>query len=553
MVIRFFSFLSLLIMSSLPFYAHAAELVATVDRTQIGEYDSLVLTVKYDEQLISGSPDFSPLQQQFEIVNKSRKNSFQMINGKTSSWTIWTIALMPQRKGNLVIPSLEFRGAKSKPIQIRVSKASEALKNKQQDVFFLTETDEKQTYVQGQIIYTEKLYFAVALDNSDISEVQVADAVVQTLGETKQYRTQLNGRAYNVFERRFAIFPQTSGELVIPGPRYSGEISNGPWRAGRPIRISHPPIKLEVLAQPASYQGDLWLPATNLSINYAWSADPNNMIAGEPATLTITLNALGLSGAQLPDIALKPVERLKYYPDQAITGDETTNDGILGNRSQKVAVVATQPGEYRIPELRIPWWNVKSKRQEYAVIPAQTLRVFAGAPASDNATTSVPVTPSASSSPNNAEPVSSGFSWWPWLTLMTTLLWLATLYLWWKKPSTVMVASHELPELSEVKSAKLSDIKKACRDNDPKAARQAILSWANAQLAASVSGLNELNSLTEDTALRQALNELDHTLYSANGNSAWQGEHIWQLIKSWKLDESNKHSNPLKDLYPKAG
>jgi len=551
-VIRILSFLSLLIISGLSFHAQASQLVATVDRTQIGEYDSLVLTVKYDEQLISGGPDFTPLEQQFEIINKGRKNSFQMINGKTSSWTIWTIALTPKRKGNLVIPSLEFRGNKSKPIQIRVTKASEALKNQDKDVFFVTSTDEKQTYVQGQIIYTEKLYFSVALDNSDISDVKVADAVVQALGETKQYRTQLNGRSYNVFERRYAIFPQTSGELVIPGPRYSGEISNGPWRAGRPIRISHPPIKLNVLPKPANYQGNLWLPAANLEVGYRWSANPNNMQAGEPGTLTVTLKALGLSGAQLPDVQLKEVENLKYYPDQASTGDETTNDGILGSRSQKIAVVATNAGNYSIPELRIPWWNTKTQRQEYAVIPAQQLIVAAGSTVSTSQPASALPLAQETLSAQQSTTTDSGFSWWPWLTLLTTLLWLSTLYLWWKKPS-VTVVQPELAELAEIKAAKLGDIKKACRANDPKLARFSILSWANNQLDYDISGLSELASLTDDPSLVQALNELDHTLYSSDGNSAWQGEHLWQLLKSWKLDESSQNQSALGDLYPNAG
>jgi len=551
-VIRVLSFLSLLVFSAISsIHAHGAQLVATVDRTQIGEYDSLVLTVKYDEQLLSGGPNFSPLEQQFEIANTSRKNSFQMINGKTSSWTIWTIALIPKRKGNLVIPSLEFNGSKSKPIQIRVSKASDALKNQDKDVFFVTDTDAKQTYVQGQIVYTEKLYFAVALDNSDISDVNVADAVVQTLGETKQYRTQLNGRSYNVYERRYAIFPQTSGELVIPGPRYSGEISNGPWRAGRPIRVSHPPIKLNVLPKPASFQGNLWLPATNLEVNYKWSTDSAEMTAGEPATLTVTLSALGLGGTQLPDIALHDVPNLKYYPDQASTGDETTNDGVLGSRSQKVAVVATQAGSYTIPELRIPWWNTKTQTQQYAVIPSQTLIVAAANGTVSSSTAAMPNMAAVEMTDSISNQSQPQFNWWPWLTLITTLLWLSTVYLWWNKPR-VAVDSHDITELSEIKAAKLGDIKKACRSNDAKAARASILSWANHQLTQQVSGLAELAHQADSRELKQALNELDHTLYSAQGNSAWQGEHLWHLIKSWKLSDDGHHSNALTALYPNA-
>jgi len=105
---------------------------------------------------------------------------------------------------------------------------------------------------------------------------------------------------------------------------------------------------------------------------------------------------------------------------------------------------------------------------------------------------------------------------------------------------------------AELHNVKLADIKKACRNNNPQAARQHLLSWVNGQLSKPVSGLSELSQRVDDAHLKQALLELDHTLYSAQGNSAWQGEHLWQLLKNWTPDSGTNQRLRLAPLYPKV-
>ena len=551
-------FLFVVFFSLLANQAFAVAFEASVDRANIGEGESLILTLRYNSNVFSGDPDLSPLQQQFTIINQQRKNSFQYIDGKSESWTVWTVTLTPKRKGNLVLPSIEYKGERTKSIQINVNKLDPSLKNQQKDVFFHTQTDIKTSYVQGQIVYSEKLYFSVPLDNSQLNEVEVEDAVVQALGETKQYRTQLNGRNFDVYERRYVIFPQTSGDLIIPGPRYSGEISNGRWRPGRPISVSHPPIRIQVLPQPASYpQADTWLPAKNVSLDYKWLGDVSNLNQGEPITLSLTLKAQGLGAAQLPKLELMDIPNLKYYPEQAQSQDMSDDNGITGTVTQNIAIVATQSGEIRLPEIRIPWFDITAGRIEYAVMPAQTLMV-SGAPKTPttNQTQALNAAPSDALS-NDNQPTANAMNmtqdtasakFWPVLSLIFMTLWLITSYLLWRKHQPQQ-QDTEPDTQSHTISSHLKDIKKACRNNDAKAARHAILNWAHAQGFDQSIGLAQLTVLSDSAEFKQALQELDYTLYSANGNSAWQGEYLWQLIRAIKPSRSQEPS-PLQPLYP---
>ena len=127
-------FLFVVFFSLLANQAFAVAFEASVDRANIGEGESLTLTLRYNSNVFSGDPDLSPLQQQFTIINQQRKNSFQYIDGKSESWTVWTVTLTPKRKGNLILPSIEYKGERTKPIQINVNKLDPSLKNQQKDV-----------------------------------------------------------------------------------------------------------------------------------------------------------------------------------------------------------------------------------------------------------------------------------------------------------------------------------------------------------------------------------------------------------------------------------
>ncbi|GAA6133626.1 BatD family protein [Oceaniserpentilla sp. 4NH20-0058] len=528
---------------------------ASVDRSTIGEGESLFLTLRYNSNVSSGEPDLSALNQQFEIENQQRKNSFQYINGKSESWTVWTVTLTPKRKGNLVLPSIEYQGERTKPIQINVEKINPNIAKQDKDVFFHTETDVKTSYVQGQVVYSEKLYFSVPLDNSQLSEVAVEDAVLEALGETRQYRTQLNGRSFEVYERRFVIYPQTSGELIIPGPRYSGEISNGRWRPGRPISVSHPPIRLQVLPQPANYpQNSTWLPAKNFDVSAKWLGNETQMNAGDPVTLSITLKANGLSSAHLPAIKLPEVNGLKYYPEQAQKNESNNDSGVTSWLTQNIAVVATQGGDFIIPEIRIPWFNTEDGRAEYAILPAQTLKVASSIPQNKS------IVPAASPMDTNSTAIIPEVSgpikqpasrFWPVVSLLFMLLWLTTSYFLWRAHQTPNKVKPKDQSNSPNNNILLKNIKKSCRNNDAKSTREAILAWAQSQKAEAILNLDNVASLHTSSELKQALQELDYTLYSPSGNSAWQGEHLWQLIRNLK-PESTKDQVELPPLYPSS-
>ena len=55
-------------------------------------------------------------------------------------------------------------------------------------------------------LYTVRLYRRVDVAQAELSEPELADAVIEKLGEDSNYNTVVNGVSYLVTERKYAIF-----------------------------------------------------------------------------------------------------------------------------------------------------------------------------------------------------------------------------------------------------------------------------------------------------------------------------------------------------------
>lgn len=525
--------------------ASAATLTANIDRKEITENDSFRLFLRYDEQVGFGQPELTELKRNFRVLSQQKSNQFRSMNGKTVSYTEWTLILSPLKTGELIIPAIEFQGQKSQPIKVLVNTLPDSVKEQiAKEFFFDTNVDTQSTYVQGQILYTEKLYYTLNHEDASLSELKVTDAMVIPLGDVRQYTTTVSGQRMGVYERRYAIFAEESGEIVIPGQKFSASVVNSynRWSRGRPVSVVAKPIRIEVKARPANYPQAPWLPSDKVIVEDRWSKPNDEWQVGEPVTRTILIKANGLAGSQLPSIALPIVDGLKYYPDQSEYNDQSDAQGIQGSAQQSLAIVPTQSGRIIIPEVRIPWWNLAKNKLEYAVLPAQTIQVAEAAIANKTASSQVTATPLSMNSGNAIATNQSGL--WVIATLLLLLTNIVTAFLLWRKN-----APKKDPEIEATKpSQHLKHLKQACQNNDANGIRQHLKNWAQEEYQ--VSNLEELGKIFNDISLNNAINELDSYLYQARDNSAFNGQVVWNSLSQAIKKRSPKGKSDKQNLKP---
>ena len=544
----------------------AATPVASIDRNVISVDDTLTLTIHIDDTGSYDSPDTSVLDQDFYVLGSSQSSRHSYINGVSKSSTEWIVSLMPKHTGTLRIPPITVGNKKTSAVSVFVRDSAPQPANSGEPIFMQSEVSSDSVYVQQQLIFTVRVFQSVQLDNMTLSDIDIDDALVEKLSQDS-FQRNINGRTYRVHEIRYAIFPQKSGSFTIPEVVFSANeltaqrgFFNLPGQ-GRPVRKMTRQHEIKVLPAPASFaqQADNpWLPAQEIKLEESWSSDPDDIHVGDSVTRTITLNAKGLLGSQLPPYTFHDMDGARFYPDKGKTENNLTAQGADSVRKDSAAIIPTRKGKLTFPAITVSWWDTHSNTIRKAVIPAHTIDVKpapAGA-AATNAPESVDHSqPLENPAPTVAASPPGDSRLWQVLTAVFAILWLITLWLWWQarqRPAPVKI------EKSAVKSPPgekqlFKQLQTACRDNDAKAAREALLQWGQAFWPQhNIRSLQDIERECDNPELTTVILQLEHSLYGAGSASIdWNGEVLLSALN--KIREGGRKQqarNQLNELPP---
>jgi hypothetical protein len=525
------------------------------DRNPVRMTESFRVVFEVDNEVL-GNPDFSALNQDFEVLGTSQGTSVNVVNGRMRRSTSWTHTLMARREGTLMIPPIQFDSEISRPVTVTiVGTAADLADSSPQEVILEAEVDNPSPYVQEHTVLTIRLYRAVSMNEASLTEPSLTgvEAVVERLGDDVGYETNIAGTRYGVVERKYAIFPQNSGSITIAPLRFDGRVGTNrgfitdPFASGRMIRVRSNPVELSVQPMPAAFAGRVWLPARSVNLIESWPGDTSSFRVGEPVTRTLTLSAAGLTASQLPEIGARVPNGIKQYPDQPVLNNKV-NDGILvSSRQEKIAMIPSRPGEFSLPEIGVPWWNTESDRMEFARIPERVINVLpaVGGPVAPPVLADVPT--SNGIAPATAD--QSAVTTWLWVSIALALGWLATLGAWWwsRRARNARPVSTQ-PAPMNIKSA-IRDLEQACAENDSKAAQRALLKWADCRWPGNpVYSLGEIGAKLENE-LQTEIHRLNRTLYSPPSES-WSGAPLWLAFSRADHDTARRPPSKNRSLEP---
>jgi hypothetical protein len=520
----------------------AAEINVAVDRSPVNLNESFQITFTATDSP-DDDPDFTPLEQDFEILGQSQSSHLSWINGTSSKTIQWVLQVMAKHTGSLTIPSIQFGDDASKETTLRVT---EGAADKDQlvdgDLFLEVEARPENPYVQSQVLYTMRLYRRVEISQAGLNEPELADAVIEKLGDDSNYSTQINGVNYWVTERKYAIFPQKSGRMTIKPLELTAQVvtSSRPSFGGffnpqmtKTQRVASRSVTLDVQPAAASFTGQHWLPAEQLHLKQEWSGDIEHMKVGEPLTRTLTVLAKGTMVSQLPELnAAKTPEQLKSYPDQPALQEQKKNDGVIAFREEKIALIPSKAGSYTLPAIELPWFNIKTQQMEVAKIPETTIHAVASAaaPAQPKAPVEIAVKPKTVEQAPLIQPRKTNI--WLVVSVFLGAGWLMTLvYVLFRRSANKPAPKATMPEANLNDSIK--KLKQACSDNDAIAAKDALLEWGRQKFDAT--NLSAIASFCE-ARLRDEILLLNRTLYGRAARQ-WQGKKLFQAFSEHKARE----------------
>ena len=577
--------LTALVLCSAPL--RAAEVTAHVDRNVITQNDTLELTLELSDQ--DGTPDLSPLDLDFTVLNNARSNRISIVNGRIDTRNEWVLTLAPKRAGELKIPALAVGLKRTDPIVVKVvaGKAGAA----GGDVLLESSVDVRTVDVQAQLIYTLRLLHGPELKEGSLSVPDLSNAIVERLGEDTASEVQRDGRRYRVVERKYAVFPQTSGAFKLPPAEFSGKVvtrGGSPFDSyfnrrfgadpfdqvfggGQIVHARSNEIVVQVTPQPKEAIGGWWLPAKNVKLSEEWAPNPPQFRVGDPVTRTLVLEADGLTAQQLPDLGQVEVADVKLYPDQPSKETSAHSTGVAAKKTVKIALIATHSGKLQLPPVEVRWWDTRRRVLQVATLPA---RIFDVLPALDTSGAALPAAPLAplpvaripATAAVNANVLFDAATetapqpnYWPYLTAVAVAAWLFATLAWWRGRGRVAPALQESSLANEhATNAKLarSAVHAACASRDPKQLRDALLQWAAWNWHdAPPRSILDLGGYVSDTSLKDFLLRLEREGYAAQ-TEALDIKAMSAAIVNWvdadpTKEKRRKHETGLRALYPK--
>lgn len=501
--------LSTLLMCIVSLSAQAANFYASVSKNKVAKNEVFQLTVVSDQKASGDDIDFSVLDKDFFMSRPSFSSSVNIINGSRSNRSEWTVSLAANRLGVVTIPSFELNGARTQPIALQVTQDEQA-PNSDDLVEVRSQLSRSTLYPSESALFKARLIIKAdprRLQDPKIAPPSVDGMELKAASEPNQYQTVMDGIQVTVVDQDFRITASKAGDFTLTEPSFKGALIYGSSYSGStrilPLQTTPKTYTLHVDPKPADYQG-AWLPTSKLTLSEQWLDSQGKAISGrhfatkvgDSITREVTVQVTGLTQEQLPNISLS-------YPDSVRVYDEKPQFATLDNgdvaMTLRQVLIPRQSGDIALPKVTMQWWDTVTKAQKNTTADGLTLSVAAGDSSTVTASTPLPATPAQvqTITVNDA-----GF--WPYLTALFALLWLATLGLAWRWKSSPGKAAPQ-STAQPVADTPYEQLQQALNRDDGIAISRALKVW-----------MQHVTLTDAETAqLTLAQHELNQSLYGA--------------------------------------
>ncbi|MBO4664445.1 MAG: protein BatD [Bacteroidaceae bacterium] len=418
-------YLTFLIVSIVSLFAFAEDVTLNVyapSTVEAGNRFRVQFTVNTQNVSNFQAPDFSG----FEVIygpSTSSQSSYQIINGHTSqsSSITYSYVILANRAGTYKISSASVHAdgktVKSNPVSIKVlpsgqggsqrssqsSSSAGSVNDRQQvsrsnsgtigaDQLFMTATASRtKVYEQEAILLTYKLYTLVQVQDLDGKLPSLDGFQVQQMPQSSNLQMELesyNGRNYySVVWCQYVLFPQKSGNLVIPSVTFDATVlqqkkivtfddffNGGGGYTELKKKISTPKLTIHVSplpAKPDNFSGAVG------EFSISSSCSPQEAVANDAVTVRLSVKGVGnMKLINAPKVDFP--KDFEVYDPKVNDKFSLTKSGLSGTKEFEYLVVPRHGGQYKIPSISFVYFDPSSKTYKTLKSEEYTINVKKG-------------------------------------------------------------------------------------------------------------------------------------------------------------------------------
>lgn len=215
-------------------------------------------------------------------------------------------------------------------------------------------------------------FFTAAPEVPDLS----ISGVIARLSEGRQVHLNetVQGTAMFGVRRTYELTPIAVADVEIP----AFDVIAHPGPPGTPPITSTTAVqRVRVTAPPGAENSFV---THGLAIAQHFDADLSKLKVGDAFTRTIEITATGTPGMFIPDVEVAEIDGLNAYPQTPLLKDTSPDEPLVGKRIFAVSYIVQEAGDYELPSVSIPWWNIDTKQSATADIPAVSFHAIAAPP-----------------------------------------------------------------------------------------------------------------------------------------------------------------------------
>lgn len=335
----------------------------------------------------------------FQVVSRGSSSSFSYVNGEKSSSVSEIYSLVPLNAGEQKLIA-KTKDGNSNEITLQISKAkpyvdlknttsgnsqsgNSSVVSDQNYVSFKNNLKNKSKYYFGEKIpYMENFLTLVRVGEIQYAELPDLSAFsVKDMGNrnmpVEYFQTKDGRQGVDYTTYMGIIMPNSSGKFVIKSGRIAYRANNyndlffgGPLRyiGGNKVEITILPLPS---GAPEGFQNVVGTPEIKYNYNKA------SVSYGE----TILLN-LKISGDvnldSLDKIVTQNFEDFNVFETVKSSGESIESGKYFAEKEFEIAIIPKVQGDTVIPEIKIPYFNTKTKKYENMIIPSHKIHVSKG-------------------------------------------------------------------------------------------------------------------------------------------------------------------------------
>lgn len=396
---------------ALPALAQGPTLTVTVAPSPIGVEQETILQIRVEVaamRLLRVQPAFE-IENLEVVAGPFQEQSMQFVNGSISNSTTLRWRLRPTTVGEAKVHNIQVEvgeqtlTAEDLTLTVREEAVPEAeppprrpdpleeFFRRGRDPFRPSQVSKPELYLRvetnpGDPFVGEPVHYTLYLfTRNDVTAINAEDLPdfegfwkEEPEGDNEPKNAQtvtIDGRKWlrvALLER--VLYPLRPGELTIAPATMAFSIDldrSGFFRDRRSVRRRSPETTLTVRPLPAGG------PATGVPVGrvrLASKLEPATVEVGEAAKLEIVARSSG-NLRRIPDPRIKAPDGIEIYPPQGEIDRRFTPSGVEFTRKWSWVIVPRAAGEYRLPPIDVPYFDLQSETFETALAEGRTLSV----------------------------------------------------------------------------------------------------------------------------------------------------------------------------------